>query len=151
MQDQLFSFLQMAPQLHLAAPVTCHFTAAIIISVQQQGPIATLLFIFTSSNILCSTCRTLPAFDNMGCFYSVKIHPTFMIASISKMDHQPHRQRHSLKVLFSSDPPYEYQTVLCDSESSTMCCDYTGLRQQSLVFAFAIKMRLQITSIFLVT
>lgn len=46
MQDQLYSFLQMAPQLHLAARVTCHLTAAVILSVQQQGPIAILLFLF---------------------------------------------------------------------------------------------------------
>lgn len=48
MHAQLYSFLQMAPQLHLAMRVTCHLTAVVIISVQQRGPIAILLFRFKS-------------------------------------------------------------------------------------------------------
>ncbi len=73
----------MAPQLHLAVHVTCHLTAAVILSVQQRGPSAILLFCVTTMQIICCSCTTLPTRDNMVYAPHAQI-PTFMRAGISK-------------------------------------------------------------------
>lgn len=125
MQDQLYSFLQMAPQLHLAAHVTCHLTTAVIWSVQQQGPIAILLvFLFPPMQIFCSSCTTTPALDNMDlCLLQTQI-PIIMRASISKSTNLIDRHGARRVLLLWS---YEYQTVSLWQLMQEITLDYPRL------------------------
>lgn len=58
------------PQLHLAAHVTSHLIAAVILSVQQQGPIALLVFLCTSMQIFCFSCLPLTTWGGLCSIYT---------------------------------------------------------------------------------
>lgn len=74
-------FCRWLPNYTLAVRVTCHLTAAVILSVQQRGPIAILLFHFTTMQIICS-CTTPPALNSGWIILHIRI--LWMRAGISK-------------------------------------------------------------------
>lgn len=90
MQDQLYSFLQMAPQLHLAAHVTCHLTAAVILSIQRQGPFPFYCYSLSMSYSGSISDIFLPH----GCHY---------YECMEKYEHLPLRQGHGFWVSFFFD------------------------------------------------